>query len=78
MARCERKRSLQVHHISRYGNSIPSNARVLCDNCHQATQSYGTDRDMRRKYYEFSDTQKREIKASRGNRCECTSNRGCH
>ncbi|MCL2520503.1 MAG: HNH endonuclease [Spirochaetaceae bacterium] len=42
--RCNSKKDLEVHHIKALkdgGKSIPSNAEVLCYECHKNTRSYG-------------------------------------
>ena len=75
MARClHLKTQLEVHHIRRDGGNGRENARVLCQKCHQATQTYGLPGkspppfdDMTKSYALVAPWQ-----------CECTSTGGCH
>lgn len=75
MARCTSKTNLEVHHIRRDGGNGLNNAKVLCQDCHSETDSYGKHGNCPP---DFSDEVKAQAKALAGNQCECTSNSGCH
>ncbi len=75
MARCTRKSGLGVHHIRRDGGNDLSNARVLCQPCHEKTGTYG---DPGTSPPPFDDDTKQRALRRAGNQCECTSSQGCH
>jgi 5-methylcytosine-specific restriction endonuclease McrA len=75
MARCTKTTNLEVHHISRTGGNSISNAQVLCQKCHAATTSYGTQGNSPPDFPQ--DVIDRALRNA-GNQCECTSYRGCH
>jgi len=75
MSRCTETRKLEVHHIRIDGGNGQENARVLCQNCHENTNSYGSS--GHKSPLEFSDATKTEAKRRAGYRCECTKDH-CH
>jgi 5-methylcytosine-specific restriction endonuclease McrA len=75
MDRCPRIYGLEVHHKRRDGGNDLSNAQVLCEDCHAATETYGTSAASPPP---FSAETKESALWRAGRRCECTSNRGCH
>lgn len=75
MSRCTSTRHLEVHHRSVTGGAGVSNARVLCQNCHAKTSSYGdTGHDSPP---EFSKKTKEDALKLAGHRCEC-ERANCH
>lgn len=75
MARCTRTTNLEVHHKRRNGGNDIANAEVLCQKCHEATHSYGTEGISPP---EFSEGIKALAKQYAGNQCECIKTSGCH
>ena len=75
MARCWRTRNLEVHHKRRDGGNDLSNAEVLCQPCHVATQTYGAPG---RSPADFDEATKQRALTLAGNQCECTRTGGCH
>ena len=75
MSRCTVIRDLEVHHIRIDGGNGQENARVLCQNCHENTSSYGSS--GHKSPPPFSDTTKAEAYRRADNRCECTKD-ACH
>ncbi len=75
MARCSRRSGLEVHHIRRDGGNDLSNAKVLCQRCHEATGSYGVHGAESKP---FSEETKKKALERAGYQCECTSDKGCH
>jgi len=75
VSRCTETRTLEVHHIRIDGGNGKDNARVLCQNCHENTSSYGSS--GHKSPPEFSEATKTEAKIRAGNRCECTKD-NCH
>ncbi len=74
---CNKKTNLEVDHIDRYGEPVLSNARVLCQDCHANTRSYGQPRDGRRPKKEFPLDVKNAALIRSGFQCECTKD-NCH
>jgi len=70
MARCTRSARLEVHHKVRTGTNELSNTVVLCQQCHEATGSYGSPGASPP---EFSQETKAIAKHNAGYQCECTS-----
>ena len=75
MSRCTKTNGLAVHHKRRDGDNSLSNAEVLCDNCHEATASYGIAGTSPP---EFDQDTKNKALKNAGNQCECTRIGGCH
>ena len=75
MARCTRITNLEVHHIDRTGGNDPGNARVLCQQCHEATGSYGQPGPTPPA---FTEATKEYALGFAGNQCECERTSGCH
>lgn len=75
MARCTRVKELEVHHIRRDGGNDIGNAKVLCQQCHAATGTYG---NPGKSPIPFSLDTKVNAIAKADFQCECTSNSGCH
>ena len=75
MARCTRTEKLEVHHIRRDGGNEGDNAQVLCETCHQATDTFGAPGESPPP---FSDLVKLIALSLANDQCECTSTRGCH
>jgi 5-methylcytosine-specific restriction endonuclease McrA len=75
MARCERTWGLEVHHIRRDGGNSLSNAQVLCQECHEATKTYGESGPTPPPFDEWT---KQTALANSDRRCECTRTSGCH
>ena len=66
--RCNETKQLEVHHKHRdQGNSI-DNAQVLCQHCHEKTETYGVQGESPKP---FSDETKKEALKKAGERCEC-------
>lgn len=74
MPRCKRTTNLEVHHIRRDGGDGLDNAEVLCQKCHEATHSYGTEGSSPP---EFSQLTKLLAKQKAKYQCECTRS-GCN
>lgn len=68
---CRRDWNLEVHHISRTGGAVISNARVLCHPCHTQTDSYGVAGLSPKDFSEA--TRKLKIAQAKG-KCQC---KGC-
>lgn len=75
MSRCTKTANLEVHHIRRDGGNGLNNAMVLCQTCHVATSTYGVPGTTPPA---FPQSVKDQALRNAGNRCECTSTRGCH
>lgn len=75
MARCIRTTGLEVHHRSTTGGNGISNAKVLCQPCHEATASYGKPGTSPPA---FGEETKDRARRAAGHQCECTSTSGCH
>ena len=75
MARCNKTWGLEVHHRRRDGGNSLTNAMVLCQKCHAATDSYGTPGKTPPDFDEYT---KEQALVQAGRRCECTSVSGCH
>lgn len=75
MSRCNKTRNLEVHHKRRDGGNGLDNAEVLCQNCHSATSTYGTDGKSPEPF--LQQTKDRAFVRA-GNRCECTKVSSCH
>jgi len=75
MSRCTATRNLEVHHIRTDGGSGQENARVLCQDCHENTSSYGSS--GHKSPPEFSKETKAKALKNAGNQCECTK-KDCH
>jgi len=75
MSRCTVTRNLEVHHIRTDGGNGLDNARVLCQTCHENTNSYGSS--GHRSPPLFTETTKSQALKNAGNRCECTKEH-CH
>jgi len=75
MARCKRSDQLEVHHKRRGKGNHLSNATVLCRPCLEKTPFYGMPGPSPEA---FSEATRREALRRAGNRCQCTSSRGCH
>jgi hypothetical protein len=75
MSRCTATRNLEVHHIRVDGGNRQENARVLCHECHENTNSYGSSGHKPPPV--FSEATKTEAKKRARNRCECTKDH-CH
>ncbi len=74
MARCTQTKNLEVHHKNSKGSNGLDNARVLCEPCHEATNSYGKPG---KSPPAFTEKTKEEAKENAKNRCECALT-GCH
>jgi hypothetical protein len=75
MVRCTQKDNLEVHHKSgARGNGI-DDAKVLCQQCHEAASADGTPGKSPPK---FSEATKKHALANAGNQCQCESSGGCH
>ena len=75
MARCTRTEEMEVHHIRRDGGNDINNARVLCQKCHEATATYGSDGNSPPP---FSAAVKLRAYMRAANQCQCESTSGCH
>ena len=75
MSRCAASRKLDVHHIRTDGGNGIENARVLCQNCHENTSSYGSS--GHKSPPEFSEEMKTKALKNANNQCECTK-KDCH
>jgi 5-methylcytosine-specific restriction endonuclease McrA len=75
MARCKRTWGLEVHHIRRDGGNALANARVLCQQCHEQTPSYGTPG---RTSADFDEDTKERASKRAGGQCECPGCESCH
>lgn len=75
MNRCTQAKNLEVHHKRRDGGNGFNNAKVLCPDCHSKTSTYGVPG---KSPLPFSESVKSMALTLAGNRCECTSDRGCH
>ena len=71
---CVIQANLEVHHKNRNGGNDLGNAEVLCQQCHEATYSYGTSGSSPPAFSQ--DTKDRAMRRA-GNQCECTRE-GCH
>ena len=76
MSRCTSKTELEVHHKRRDGGNGFDNAELLCQDCHEATETYGKEGPTPPAFGAFVKTYVRWIRAR--NRCECTREGGCH
>jgi hypothetical protein len=74
MSRCNATKNLEVHHKRRDGGNDIENAQVLCQSCHEKTDSYGKEG---KSPPEFSTKTKEAVLKRAGNRCEC-ERPGCH
>ena len=72
--RCNKRKNLEVHHKRRNGGNGIKNAKVLCEECHYNTSSYGTPGESPEP---FSEETKKQAKEDAGYRCECTCE-NCH
>lgn len=75
MSRCTKTRNLEVHRIRRDGGNDLSNAKVLCQPCHEKTATFGAPGKTPPPFDE--ETNQRALRRA-GNQCECTSTQGCH
>ena len=75
MARCTRRRELEVHHKRRDGGNKIDNAEVLCKQCHVATSTYG---QPGKSPEAFDEATKNEAFRRAGHQCQCTKTGGCH
>ncbi len=71
------KDGLTVHHRNRYAEATPSNGIALCQPCHEETDTYGKERDARRKYYEFDEKTRMEVLENADNKCQCNGCAAC-
>lgn len=74
MARCTCRTDLEVHHKNRNGGNTLSNAKVLCQDCHAKTLTYGVPGDSPPK---FPQSVKDAALKRAGYRCEC-ERQYCH
>jgi|TergutMp193P3_1026864.scaffolds.fasta_scaffold63221_3 5-methylcytosine-specific restriction endonuclease McrA len=75
MSRCTKTRHLEVHHIRTDGGNGIENARVLCQDCHENTGSYGSS--GHNSPPAFSAETKAKALKNANNQCECTK-KDCH
>jgi len=73
--RCSRRKNLEVHHRRRDGGDGFDNAEVLCQECHEATGSYGSPGESPPA---FSDDVRDMAMELAGYQCQCTRVGGCH
>jgi len=73
--RCTRTKELEVHHIDRTDGNDLSNARVLCQKCHEVTDTYG---EAGPQPPDFEQATKEQALERAKHLCECNSTRGCH
>lgn len=74
MARCKRTWGLEVHHIRRDGGNDIANARVLCQECYDWTQTYGMSG---RTSADFDEDTKERARGRADGRCQCPGCQGC-
>ena len=74
MGRCNSRENLEVHHKRRDGGNGIENAKVLCQDCHANTSTYGVEG---KSPPPFSSKIKDEAKELAGYRCECEQD-DCH
>ena len=75
MDRCMRRGDLEVCHIRKGGGNVLSNAKVLCDRCHEATPIHGQPGPNPPP---FTQPVKDAALRQADNRCECMATTGCH
>ena len=75
MARCTRTTNLEVHHKRKDGGNDLSNAEVLCQKCHEATDTFGKQGESPP---DFIDVIRLAAIKIVWDQCECTRTGGCH
>jgi hypothetical protein len=75
MARCTAKRNIEFHHKDRSAGDSLSNVEVLCEHCHQNTESYG--KSIKSSPPPFSTLTKAQALVRANYQCECTR-KNCH
>lgn len=75
MSRCKERDELEVHHKRPGKGNRLSNATVLCRPCRAKTPFYGMPGASPEP---FTEAVEQEALRRAGNRCQCTSSRGCH